>query len=103
MDDPLLAAPMPVLDWVSEATACITRHEHGLLRLEAVAPDILRLRFAPTGRFAAPRPWSPLLELPPAGLSVREEDGRLLPECHRRSGCVAGLQVAPTPSRRDNL
>ena len=25
------------------------------------------------------------------------------PECHRRSGCVAGLQVAPTPSRRDNL
>jgi hypothetical protein len=25
------------------------------------------------------------------------------PGYQRRSGCVAGLQVAPTPSRRDNL
>jgi len=103
MDDPLLAPPMPALDWVSEATACVTRHEHGLLRLEAVAPDILRLRFAPSGRFAAPRPWSPVLELPPAGLSVHEEDGRLWMETERLSARLdlsSGAVSFATPDGR---
>ncbi|MBK1722536.1 glycoside hydrolase family 31 protein [Thiocystis violacea] len=75
MDENLPESPCPIQSWVSQASACVAHYAQGLLRIDAVAADILRVRFAPSGRLAPPRSWSPVLDLPPAGLSVTEEDG----------------------------
>ncbi|NEX19000.1 DUF5110 domain-containing protein [Thiorhodococcus mannitoliphagus] len=74
MDEILPESPCPIQSWVSQASACVAHYAQGLLRIDAVAPDILRVRFAPSGRLAPPRSWSPVLDLPPAGLSVTEEN-----------------------------
>ncbi len=77
MEEYLSESPCPIQDWVNQASACVVHYTQGLLRIDAVAPDILRVRFSPSGRLAPPRAWSSPLDLPPAGLSVTEED-RLL-------------------------
>ncbi len=55
----------------------LAHHAQGLTRIDGIASDILRVRFSPTGRFTPRRSWDPVLDLPPVGLSVRE-DGHTL-------------------------
>lgn len=77
MDNSLPDNPCPIQSWVSQASACVAHYAQGLLRIDAVAADILRVRFAPSGRLVPPRPWSPVMDLPPAGLSVVQEEQRV--------------------------
>ncbi|MBK1718147.1 TIM-barrel domain-containing protein [Thiocystis violacea] len=103
MDEPVFANPSPVLSWVNEASACVTRHETGLMRLDAVAADILRIRFSPSGRLTPPRPWSPVLDLPPAGLAVSELDGALQISTERLTASLdldSGTLAFSTPDGR---
>ena len=67
----------PVATWESRAGSLLARHDRGLTRVDAVAPDILRARFSPTGRLAPRRSWDPVPDLPPAELAASEAGGFL--------------------------
>jgi alpha-glucosidase len=71
--------PTAVDVWERQNAALCAHHENGALtRVEAVAADILRVRSSATGALAARRAWDPMmLNLPPAGLAVRNIGGML--------------------------
>ncbi len=70
-------SPGPVATWERQGPALTARHADGLTRVDAVAADILRVRFAPSGQLAPTRAWDPVLRLPPAELEVSEAGGTL--------------------------
>jgi hypothetical protein len=70
-------SPGPIRSWHAERSALSARHDQALTRIDAPAPDILRVRCAPAGRLAARRSWDPAAELPGAALSVQEDGIRL--------------------------
>jgi alpha-glucosidase len=55
----------------------LARHRQSLTRIDAIAREILRIRFSPTGRLSPARPWDPGQPLPPARLSVCKEEKAL--------------------------
>lgn len=67
----------PVDDWETDGHRLTAHHARGLTLIEATAVDILRVRVVPDGRPTEQRPWSPVLELPPAELGVTRGDGTL--------------------------
>lgn len=78
MADQPLASPGPVTRWETEPSTLVARHGDCLTRIDAVAADILRVRFSPSGRLAPTRSWDPVLPLPPAPLEVTRSDGLLM-------------------------
>lgn len=78
MDDHLLESPGPVVDWQTEPSALCAHQGGSLTRIDAVAPDILRVRFSPTGCPAPARSWDPVQGLPPARLAVTVDDRKLV-------------------------
>ncbi|AGA90581.1 family 31 glycosyl hydrolase, alpha-glucosidase [Thioflavicoccus mobilis 8321] len=77
MPDPLLAHPGPVQTWERQPSSLLARHEQGLTQIDAVAPDILRVRFCPSGEPRPRRGWDPTLELPATELGVSGDDDAL--------------------------
>ncbi len=83
--------PGPVTGTEILASAFRAFHEVGCTQIDAVAADILRVRFSPTGRFAPRRNWEPVLDLPSAELTVAEEG----PTCHLGAdGLSASIDLA---------
>ncbi len=70
MDEHQATGAGAVLDWSRGEASLLARHDRGLTRVDAVACDILRVRYAPSGQLAPHRSWDPLLDLPPAPLAV---------------------------------
>jgi alpha-glucosidase len=68
-----LAKPGPVVAWETNHHGLLARHRQGLTRVDAVAPDILRVRFSPSGTATPHRPWDPVLDLSAARLTVTPE------------------------------
>lgn len=67
-------------------------HAVGSTRIEALAPDIIRVRYSPDGRFPAERPWDVLIDLPPTYPDLIEKDDTVrlaagaltaMLDCHR--------------------
>jgi alpha-glucosidase len=81
MEESLFDSSGPVETWERQACALLAHHRQGLLRIDAVAADILRIRFSPTGRLVHARPWDPVETLPPARLRVSEEEPYLRARC----------------------
>jgi len=77
MHDTTLHRPGRITAWDLQGPLLAARHETGTTRIEATAPDILRVRFMPTGQPAPTRDWDPALALPAAELSVMQEGDRL--------------------------
>jgi alpha-glucosidase len=74
MQDHTSNKPGPVATWEHQASALLATHRQGLTRIDAVAADILRIRFSPTGRLVPARAWDPVQPLPPATLRVNQQD-----------------------------
>lgn len=77
MDAPALAHPGPILTWERQPAALLARHERGLTRIDAVAPDILRVRFSPGSALQPPRAWGSLPDLPATELGLSGDDEAL--------------------------
>jgi alpha-glucosidase len=106
----------PVLGWQRAGPALEIRHACGLTRLDAVAADILRVRFCPDGACRPERDWGIIERLPPVTAETREHDdvlvfaigaisARVDPDTGAvgfvaTDGTVFGEDVAP-PSWRD--
>jgi alpha-glucosidase len=98
----------PVESWESSSGALVVRHAQGVTRIEAVAPDILRVRFSPGGTFAPRRSWDPALALGPGELEVKEagealrlEAGTVLALLDRRTGALACFGAGGIPFAQD--
>lgn len=68
-----VSSPGPVTGWGHEGPSLVARHETGTTHIQAVARDILRVRFSPDGHFAPRRPWGVVLDLPEQPATVAEE------------------------------
>jgi alpha-glucosidase len=73
----LFEAPGPIESWEHQPSALLTRHRRGLTRIDAIAQDILRIRFSPTGELETTRAWDPVQPAPPGRLSMGKEESGL--------------------------
>jgi len=77
MADVPLQRPGPVRNWTLDHSSLTLTHDTAATRIDAVAPDILRVRVMPTGNPAPRRDWDPVLELPPAKLTAEQRGDEL--------------------------
>lgn len=91
-----LNRPGRVLTWTTQPSHLLVFHEQGLTRFDAVAADILRVRFSPSSTLRSPRSWDALIDLQPAALQVRADQqvlhlriAGLVGRLDRQTGAVA--------------
>jgi alpha-glucosidase len=107
-NEPALQFAGPVTHWEAAPHAVDARSGKARLRIEAVAEDTLRVRFAPDGEFAARPSWDLLKELEPTALRVREQGtvlrlatGRLSARLDLQTGAVGFLTADGGTFARD--
>jgi alpha-glucosidase len=108
MPDPALQTCGPVASWEAEPHALVVRHAEGLTRIDAVARDILRVRFSPSGGLAPQRSWDPVAALPPtplrvseAGEALRLDGGAIQAVLDRGTGALACFDARGLPFAHD--